>query len=442
MTVYMRSTLVIIVLLILQFPLIAQPFQFPETRMGVFAKTWFDYVNEGDLSIQDYDQSAEWADYLESMRMIAKSNKGIIPLMLSYETENEISIYSKEMNGGFVRVILALSSSNELSELSIRKGFIPNVSDNYLSISEFQIEEIIRNIAASLKTEYVRKNLGLEYANAILSNLDGNKYSGIKQADLLAKVLTSDLIKISGDKHLEIIPPTQLSAVQDRFGYPELIKFERLDVTPFIDSFKFIESDPDNKYSITVMEISDDLSLMEEETSNRFITGKIIENNIGKITLERFVGEAEGLTHIEEAFQSIITADYIVIDLRYSGGGDGDAAEAILGYLLTTDHKFSTTFSNKEVFVLTSERTISAGESVAYQLKEAKRALIIGERTAGAGYRVDVFDVGQNFFFVNSTSTSFDETKGEGWQGIGVKPDVKVDPEIALEYVFNKIRTE
>ena len=41
-------------------------------------------------------------------------------------------------------------------------------------------------------------------------------------------------------------------------------------------------------------------------------------------------------------------------------------------------------YDGKDIYVLTSDYTISGGEEFAYDLKNLKRATIVGETTAGA----------------------------------------------------------
>ena len=46
---------------------------------------------------------------------------------------------------------------------------------------------------------------------------------------------------------------------------------------------------------------------------------------------------------------------------------------------------------------------------------------------------VNVFELVYGFHAVISTDTNFDIKKGEGWQGIGITPDIEVSSQDALE---------
>src|SRR5262245_66221557 len=87
----------------------------------------------------------------------------------------------------------------------------------------------------------------------------------------------------------------------------------------------------------------------------------------------------------------------------------------------------------RPIFVLTSSRSFSAGEGFAYLMQERKRAVIIGERTAGAanpgrGYQVnDLFEVTVPNARVRSA------IKRANWEGDGVTPDIAVPAAQALD---------
>jgi C-terminal processing protease CtpA/Prc len=86
----------------------------------------------------------------------------------------------------------------------------------------------------------------------------------------------------------------------------------------------------------------------------------------------------------------------------------------------------------KPAYVLTSNRTFSGGEEFTYDLKNLKRATIIGETTGGgahpvAGHRIDDhFTIGVPF------AKAINPISKTNWEGTGVEPDVKVPAADAL----------
>ena len=135
---------------------------------------------------------------------------------------------------------------------------------------------------------------------------------------------------------------------------------------------------------------------------------KKIDNEIGYLNIERFAANKEQYASIESALQNFINSKAIIIDLRNSGGRDGEAVTHLLSYFL----------------------------------KLKKKAVLVGQTTAGAGFMVDAFELPFGFYFVNSIFSPFDYDNGEGWQGSGVIPDFTISKvkamDKALEIIKNK----
>jgi C-terminal processing protease CtpA/Prc len=64
---------------------------------------------------------------------------------------------------------------------------------------------------------------------------------------------------------------------------------------------------------------------------------------------------------------------------------------------LSTRSKVSKRLTGKPVFVLTSKRTFSGAEEFSYNLKNLKRATIIGGTTGGGAHRVSGHRVDDHF---------------------------------------------
>ena len=142
----------------------------------------------------------------------------------------------------------------------------------------------------------------------------------------------------------------------------------------------------------------------------------------------------------------------LIIDLRNNGGGMGETALQIAGYLFdrpvflfdprpntpVPSHTASpiqgSRLADKPVYVLTSARTASAAEYFVYGLKMLKRVTIVGERTAGkmhsgAFHRLnDRFGMG-----VQEVRPPDNPYPVKGWEHIGIEPDVAIPAGEALE---------
>ncbi|WP_312144798.1 S41 family peptidase [Brevundimonas sp.] len=183
---------------------------------------------------------------------------------------------------------------------------------------------------------------------------------------------------------------------------------------------------------------------------------QILPGNVGLIDMRMFAdfegAEDPARKQVDAALQLISGADAVLIDLRNNGGG----SPAMVGYLVSAfvgpDADVYNRFHSREgesseapaqpyaaprldvpVYVLISGRTGSAAEAFAYTLQAAKRAVIVGETSGGAanpggpvftpsGYRVFI-----------STGSPTNPLTGANWEKVGVRPDVAVPAEEALD---------
>jgi hypothetical protein len=185
---------------------------------------------------------------------------------------------------------------------------------------------------------------------------------------------------------------------------------------------------------------------------------EILPGNIGYIDLRQFAHFEFGKPDqparqaIEAALQLIAGTDAVIVDLRANGGG----SPAMVGYLTSaftpkganiynTFHRrqgtdseapedwFPTPRLQVPLYVLESARTGSAAEAFAYTVKNAKRATIVGEASAGAANPGGEVDAGNGFRVFVSNGTPISPITGKNWEGEGVIPDVQVASSQALE---------
>ncbi|WP_296175253.1 S41 family peptidase [uncultured Brevundimonas sp.] len=183
---------------------------------------------------------------------------------------------------------------------------------------------------------------------------------------------------------------------------------------------------------------------------------QILPGNVGLIDMRMFShfegGEDLARRQADAALQMVSGADAVIFDLRNNGGG----SPAMVGYLVSAfvgpDADVYNRFHSRDgeaseapaqpyaaprvdvpVYVLISGRTGSAAEAFAYTLQAAKRAVVVGETSGGAanpggpvftpsGYRVFI-----------STGSPTNPLTGANWEKVGVRPDVAVPAEDALE---------
>jgi len=185
--------------------------------------------------------------------------------------------------------------------------------------------------------------------------------------------------------------------------------------------------------------------------------------NIGLLKTSYFEQTEPGARLANAAMELLQDTDALIIDLRANHGGGGASDEALLGQLSRTPipmakiywrtadggtevmqreaakPKDGPLYADKPVFVLISRETGSAAEAFAYDLQASKRALLIGETTAGAANPSNrPFHLDYGFRVFIPTGKVVHPITGGNWEGVGVRPDVAVPVDQALTEAYTR----
>ena len=101
---------------------------------------------------------------------------------------------------------------------------------------------------------------------------------------------------------------------------------------------------------------------------------------------------------------------------------------------------YATPRTQVPLYVLVDGGTGSAAESFAYTLRSAKRATIVGERSAGAANPGAMIDVGDGFAVFVSDGSPVNPITRTNWEATGVAPDVAAISAEALDAALRLAR--
>lgn len=182
-----------------------------------------------------------------------------------------------------------------------------------------------------------------------------------------------------------------------------------------------------------------------------------IEGNIGYIDLRGFVEASYIGDTVEAAMRLMHGSGALIFDLRRNGGGDPHAVALVSSYLFDpaspvhlnslysrpndSTQEFWThgdinpdlAMPDVPVYVLTSPFTFSAAEEFTYNLKNLKRATIVGQTTGGGAHPVDPFVIDNQYMLIIPTARAINPISGTNWEGTGVSPDIECDADDALD---------
>ena len=284
-------------------------------------------------------------------------------------------------------------------------------------------ESIVNSIAELLEKNYVYPEIGIKMGRHIQSQLAEGKYDRITRSAAYATSLMQDLREISHDKHLRVLcdPATAASLQRGGHGSAELHR-QRVE--------------------------------RERRMSYGFQKVERLAGNIGYLDLRFFADTSYAREAAAAAMGVLQGSDAVIFDLRSNGGGSPQMVQFLCSYFFgpepvhlnslywrpsdRTDEFWTLKdlpgkrMPDVDLFILTSRRTFSGAEEFTYNMKNLKRATIVGETTGGGAHPVNMKAVNDTFVLFVPVGRAINPISQTNWEGVGVEPDVKVSSEKAL----------
>lgn len=157
---------------------------------------------------------------------------------------------------------------------------------------------------------------------------------------------------------------------------------------------------------------------------------------------------------INTALQFLSGGDAVIIDLRRNGGGAGQAADHIISHFLEADTPLVTFHMSgdatpntvaalrelqvprmvgKPLYVLISNFSASSAEAFAGYVAGHRLGEVVGEITAGAGFRNALEPIDGGFIFSVSIGRAVLASTGRDWEAVGIAPTIPTPVAAALD---------
>jgi len=163
--------------------------------------------------------------------------------------------------------------------------------------------------------------------------------------------------------------------------------------------------------------------------------------------------------YLVAAFGLLSGVTRLIIDLRAGLGSTPETVAFLCGYLLGDEpvhlqdvvdrdgqarQFWSVPAANRladdvRIAVLTSSRTFSGCEELAYNLQALGRATIVGETTGGGAHPCEVFGLTDELEVTIPIARSRNAVTGTNWEQVGVVPDVACSADLSLEVALKEI---
>ena len=303
-----------------------------------------------------------------------------------------------------------------------------------------QAEGVVTKLATTLEDNFVFPDKGRAYAERLRAQLAAGAYSSFPDGQAFAEKVTEDLQAVHKDGHLRLhVVPRDAREGPAAAGQGQRV---RRGPGPssgvaksgwLADGVAYIRFDGFPGNDVTIADLR-----------------KFLETHGGAKTLiiDARMHRGGGLTEMDVLFPQMFAKPTTLVAMdtreavdRREGNPIDDASlrkvSAPAG-VVRREHFVSPASSQSglvtaKVFLLTSKRTASAGEHLALSLKRTKRATLIGETTAGAGHYGGMASLGHGYSAFIPVGRTFDPDTNLGWEGTGVKPDVEVPADQALD---------
>jgi len=396
----------------------------PNTPAGRTLKAWLDAFNSGDRAqMEAYLKQFDPARPIESQMNLRTQTGGfdLTAIDINERTRVEFRLKSKV---GERNAVGKLEVKDAEPAAVVSFGLRPlaaGVTSADLKINAAARQRVIEGALAMLNEYYVFPETAAKMAESIRAKQKAGEYDAITNGSVFAEKLTADLREVSHDRHLGV----------------------NFSAAPI--------------YQGTVPGPSASERRRQLESMNcGFGKPEILTHNLGYLKITLFADPAICADTANAAMSALAAADAVIIDLRENNGGDPHMVALLSSYLFdkrthlndlfhqkeNKTEEFWTSadvpgkrFAQKEVFVLTSARTFSAGEEFAYNLKALKRAVIVGETTGGGAHPVSAHRIDDHFLIGVPYARAINPITKMDWEGTGVVPDVRVPAAEALEKV-------
>ena len=308
-------------------------------------------------------------------------------------------------------------------------GFTLGQADQLeIKLTKQEKTQVVDSITRFMADKYVFPDMGKKMGDLVTQNLKNGAYENISNPGDFAAKLTEDLRTVNNDRHIGV-----------QFN-PE-----------YIAMMKKANADENNK------ELEEYEKRRSEYSNYNFKEVRILPGNVGYLKFNSFQDASLAGPTAIAAMNFLAHTDALIIDLTDNGGGSPSLIQLITTYFFEEPEHLNSFYIREgdkteqfwtlpyvpgpkmiktDIYVLTSGYTFSGAEEFTYNLKNLKRATIVGETTGGGAHPVDMHIINDNFGISIPFGRAVNPITNTNWEGTGVEPDVKVARDKAMETAY------
>jgi len=291
-------------------------------------------------------------------------------------------------------------------------------------------QAVVDEIASLLNKNYIFAETARKMEEKIRARLKSGDYDKLSGAPEFAQAVSKDLGEVSKDRHLgfAFAPETAANIRRLRSRNADEVKAAR----------------------------ERELNAARRDNFG-FRKVEQLPGNIGYLDFRGFRSPDQAGATAVAAMNFLAYCDAIIVDLRLNGGGEPAQIQLISSYFFdepahlndlyyrardTTENYWTLPYVpgpkpvGADLYILTSARTFSGAEEFTYNMKNLKRATVIGETTGGGAHPTNGMIVQEDFILRVPVGRAINPISKTNWEGTGVTPDIPVPADQAFDRAY------
>lgn len=291
-------------------------------------------------------------------------------------------------------------------------------------------QAIVDEIAGLLNKNYIFAETAKKMEEQIRGRLKSGGYDALAAAPEFAQAVAKDLFDVSKDRHIGFAFNPEVAA-----------------------NIRRLQSRSEDE----VKQARERGLLASRRDNFGFRKVERLPGNIGYLDFRVFDSPDQAGATAVAAMNFLAYCDAIIVDLRQNGGGDPAQIQLISSYFFrqpahlndlyyraldTTENYWTLPYVpgpkavDADLYVLTSAWTFSGAEEFTYNMKNLKRATVIGETTGGGAHPTDAMIVQEDYILRVPIARAINPVSKTNWEGTGVTPDIAVPATQAFDRAY------
>lgn len=288
------------------------------------------------------------------------------------------------------------------------------------AVDAAQKQAIVDEISSLLNKDYIFPETAKKVEGTLRAKLASGDFDKMTDAASFARAVSSVILEVSKDRHTG-------------FAYnPAMAE----------DLRRLAGQSEDERLKVRERQL-------EQARRDNFGFRKVeqLPGNIGYLDFREFASPDQAGPTAIAAMNFLAYCDAVIVDLRQNGGGDPAQIQLISSYFFAepvhlndlyfraankTENYWTLPYVpgpksvNADLYILTSARTFSGAEEFTYNMKNLKRATVIGETTGGGAHPTQPMIVQKDFILRVPFARAINPYSKTNWEGTGVAPDIAV----------------